>query len=220
MRNPKAGRGWERNVPPTYPAFLPSFLSCSRLLVAHSCGPHPYLDGEGAFEMTTEVQSVGVMACAKHLVANNQEHWRYGLSANVDERKLQEIYWYPSLWSIEMRLRSYRVRSYARADVLCPPGWRGVRKVCMQPVQRYLFLPPRRASRAQWAATEEWVPRYTGLLPVYVSRDIHIIIGFVASDWGATHDSNLPATTRMQGSARSNSETISLLVRHPCSPNA
>ncbi|KAG6847928.1 hypothetical protein H0H93_004816, partial [Arthromyces matolae] len=77
MRNPKAGRGWE------------------------SFGPDPYLNGEGAYETITGVQSVGVQACAKHFIANNQEHWRYGLSANVDDRTLHEIYFYPFLRSIE-----------------------------------------------------------------------------------------------------------------------
>lgn len=42
------------------------------------------------------------MACAKHLIANNQEHWRYGLSADVDDRTLHEIYWWPFLRSIEV----------------------------------------------------------------------------------------------------------------------
>ncbi|KAG6896694.1 hypothetical protein C0992_006632 [Termitomyces sp. T32_za158] len=81
MRNPKAGRGWESG----------------------SFGPDPYLNGEGAFETITGVQSVGVQACAKHLIANNQEHWRYGLSSNVGDRTLAEIYWYPFLRSIEAR---------------------------------------------------------------------------------------------------------------------
>ncbi|KAJ7688805.1 glycoside hydrolase family 3 protein [Mycena rosella] len=80
MRNPKAGRGWE------------------------SFGPDPYLNGEGAFQTIVGVQSVGVQACAKHLVANNQEHWRYGLSALVDDRTMHEMYFYPFLRSIEVRL--------------------------------------------------------------------------------------------------------------------
>lgn len=48
------------------------------------------------------IQSVGVMACAKHFAANNQEHWRYGLSANMDNRTLYEMYYYPFLRSIEV----------------------------------------------------------------------------------------------------------------------
>ncbi|KAJ7209261.1 glycoside hydrolase family 3 protein [Mycena pura] len=77
MRNPKAGRGWE------------------------SFGPDPYLNGEGAFETITGIQSVGVMACAKHFIANNQEHWRYGYITEVDDRTLHEMYYYPFLRSIE-----------------------------------------------------------------------------------------------------------------------
>jgi beta-glucosidase-like glycosyl hydrolase len=70
--------------------------------VQPSFGPDPYLNGEGAFYTITGIQSVGVMACAKHLVANNQEHWRYGLSAIVDDRTMHELYWYPFLRSIEV----------------------------------------------------------------------------------------------------------------------
>jgi beta-glucosidase len=72
-----------------------------------SFGPDPYLNGEGAFYTITGIQSVGVMACAKHLVANNQEHWRYGLSAIVDDRTMHEMYWYPFLRSIEVRRVSF-----------------------------------------------------------------------------------------------------------------
>ncbi|KAG6873646.1 hypothetical protein C0995_013153 [Termitomyces sp. Mi166 len=82
MRNPKAGRGWE------------------------SFGPDPYLNGEGAFQTITGVQSVGVQACAKHLIANNQEHYRYNLSVNVNDRTLSEIYWYPFIRSIEAGVTS------------------------------------------------------------------------------------------------------------------
>ncbi|KAG6883485.1 hypothetical protein C0993_005921, partial [Termitomyces sp. T159_Od127] len=66
-----------------------------------SFGPDPYLNGEGAFQTITGVQSVGVQACAKHLIANNQEHGRYRLNANADDRTLAEMYWYPFLRSIE-----------------------------------------------------------------------------------------------------------------------
>ncbi|KAJ7489647.1 glycoside hydrolase family 3 protein [Mycena galericulata] len=82
MRNPQAGRGWE------------------------SFGPDPYLNGEAAFETITGIQSAGVMACAKHFIANNQEHWRYGLTADVDDRTLHEMYYYPFLRSIEANVSS------------------------------------------------------------------------------------------------------------------
>lgn len=82
MRNPKMGRGWE------------------------SFGPDPYLSGEASYETIIGVQSTGVQACAKHLVANNQEHWRYGLSADVDDRTLRELYWWPFMRSIDADVSS------------------------------------------------------------------------------------------------------------------
>ncbi|KAK0199460.1 glycoside hydrolase family 3 protein [Desarmillaria ectypa] len=82
MRNPKAGRGWE------------------------SAGPDPYLSGEFAYETIVGVQSIGVQACAKHFIANNQEHWRYNLSADVDDRTLHEIYWWPFMRSIDADVAS------------------------------------------------------------------------------------------------------------------
>ncbi|KAF7324748.1 Glycoside hydrolase family 3 protein [Mycena kentingensis (nom. inval.)] len=82
MRNPKAGRAWE------------------------SFGPDPYLSGEGAFYTVTGVQSVGVQACAKHLASNNQEHWRYGANAIVDDRTMHEMYLYPFVRAIEAGVTS------------------------------------------------------------------------------------------------------------------
>lgn len=82
MRSPKAGRGWE------------------------SFGPDPWLAGEAAYQTIVGIQSVGVMACAKHFLANNQEHWRYSLSADLDDRTLHEIYWYPFLRSVEANVSS------------------------------------------------------------------------------------------------------------------
>ncbi|TFK95652.1 glycoside hydrolase family 3 protein [Pterulicium gracile] len=83
MRNPKMGRAWE------------------------SAGPDPYLTGEFAYETTLGIQSTGVQACAKHAIANNQEHWRYGLSADIpDERTSREIYWYPFERAVEAGLTS------------------------------------------------------------------------------------------------------------------
>ncbi|KAJ7479561.1 beta-glucosidase [Mycena latifolia] len=79
-------------------------------------GPDPYLSGEGAFATLTGVQNVGVQACAKHLVANNQEHWRYGLDAYIDDRTMHETYFDPSIEAgvISMMLRRERLRRDAR----------------------------------------------------------------------------------------------------------
>ncbi|KAL1747219.1 glycoside hydrolase family 3 protein [Schizophyllum fasciatum] len=81
-RNPKGGRNWE------------------------SFGPDPYLSGEAAYETIVGVQGQGVMASAKHYLANNQEHWRYGYDSHVDDRTIHEMYHYPFLRAIEADVSS------------------------------------------------------------------------------------------------------------------
>ncbi|KIK64152.1 glycoside hydrolase family 3 protein [Collybiopsis luxurians FD-317 M1] len=82
MRNPKAGRGWE------------------------GFGPDPYLSGEGTYQTITGIQSTGVSACVKHYSTYNQEHWRYGLNANSDDRTFREMYWWPFMKSVEANVSS------------------------------------------------------------------------------------------------------------------
>ncbi|KAI0321103.1 glycoside hydrolase family 3 protein [Amylostereum chailletii] len=65
VRSPAAGRNWE------------------------GFGGDPYLSGEGAYETITGVQSVGVQACAKHFINNEQEHFRETSSSNVDDRAVR-----------------------------------------------------------------------------------------------------------------------------------
>lgn len=55
-------------------------------------GEDPYLVGETAASMVEGIQDCGVMACAKHFAANNQEWDRYNTSSDLDERTLHEIY--------------------------------------------------------------------------------------------------------------------------------
>ncbi len=55
----------------------------------------PLLAGRIAAAFVRGVQSRGVAATAKHLVANDAEHERYTMSSVVDERTLREIYLVP-----------------------------------------------------------------------------------------------------------------------------
>ena len=55
-------------------------------------GEDPFLAGEVAASYINGVQSQGVMACVKHFAGNNQEYARHGVSSDIDERTLQEIY--------------------------------------------------------------------------------------------------------------------------------
>lgn len=55
-------------------------------------GEDPYLSGETAVQYVRGVQSEGVVATVKHFAGNNQEWDRHGVSSDIDERTLQEIY--------------------------------------------------------------------------------------------------------------------------------
>ena len=55
-------------------------------------GEDPYLAGQLAKEFTIGMQNQGVIACAKHYVANNQDYNRHHVSSDMDERTLHEIY--------------------------------------------------------------------------------------------------------------------------------
>ncbi|KAI0480707.1 glycoside hydrolase family 3 protein [Xylariaceae sp. FL0804] len=83
-RVPEGGRGWE------------------------GFSPDPYLTGIGMSETIKGMQDAGIIACAKHYIGNEQEHFRqvsesqgYGynisdtLSSNMDDRTLHELYLWP-----------------------------------------------------------------------------------------------------------------------------
>lgn len=55
-------------------------------------GEDPYLASEAASEYIQGMQAEGVMATIKHFALNNSEFDRHGLSSNVDERTVNEIY--------------------------------------------------------------------------------------------------------------------------------
>ncbi|KAI0651725.1 beta-glucosidase [Trametes meyenii] len=82
MRAPAAGRNWE------------------------GAGGDPFLTGEVAFEMIQGIQSQGVQACAKHLINNEQEHFRETSSSNVDDRTQHELYAHPFLRSVQANVAS------------------------------------------------------------------------------------------------------------------
>ncbi|KJZ74948.1 Putative beta-glucosidase A [Hirsutella minnesotensis 3608] len=75
---------------------------------AEGFGSDPYLQGQGLARTSEGIEQAGVIACAKHYVANEQEHFRqsgeakgYGvnideaLSSNVDDKTMHEVYAWP-----------------------------------------------------------------------------------------------------------------------------
>ena len=76
LRTPVAGRIWE------------------------SYSEDPYLSGEAATYIIKAIQSTGVIACAKHYIANDQETNRKNSSSNVPEQALWEIYLEPFYRSV------------------------------------------------------------------------------------------------------------------------
>lgn len=55
-------------------------------------GEDPYLAGQMAKNYIIGLQDQGIIACAKHYLANNHERNRHHCSSNIDERTLREIY--------------------------------------------------------------------------------------------------------------------------------
>ncbi|RDX56004.1 beta-glucosidase [Lentinus brumalis] len=82
MRAPAAGRNWE------------------------GAGGDPFLTGEVAYELISGIQSQGVQACAKHLINNEQEHFRESSSSIVDDKTQHEVYLHPFLRSVQANVAS------------------------------------------------------------------------------------------------------------------
>jgi beta-glucosidase len=77
-------------------------------------GSDPVLQGIAARQTIKGIQDEGVMATAKHFVANEQEHfrqaWAWGppnaISSNIDDRTMHEIYAWPFAESIKAGVAS------------------------------------------------------------------------------------------------------------------
>ncbi|KAH0559369.1 hypothetical protein GP486_004112 [Trichoglossum hirsutum] len=67
-RHPEGGRNWE------------------------GFSPDPVLTGIGMSETIKGMQDAGVIACAKHYIGNEQEHFRMAYSSNIDDVTMHELY--------------------------------------------------------------------------------------------------------------------------------
>ncbi|KAB5526382.1 glycosyl hydrolase family 3 N terminal domain-containing protein [Coniochaeta sp. 2T2.1] len=57
--------------------------------------PDPYLTGVAMAETVGGIQSRGVVACAKHYILNEQEHFRNSMDVRVHDRTMHEVYLWP-----------------------------------------------------------------------------------------------------------------------------
>lgn len=79
-----------------------------------SFGADPVLQGVASFQTIIGIQEEGVMACAKHYIANEQEHFRQALawglpnaiSSNIDDRTMHELYLWPFAESVRAGVAS------------------------------------------------------------------------------------------------------------------
>ncbi|KND93167.1 putative beta-glucosidase A, partial [Tolypocladium ophioglossoides CBS 100239] len=86
---------------------------------AEGFGSDPYLQGLGLANTAVGIQEAGVIACAKHFIANEQEHYRQtgespqrgfniseSLSSNIDDKTLHELYAWPFADAVKAGLGS------------------------------------------------------------------------------------------------------------------
>jgi beta-glucosidase len=57
--------------------------------------PDPVLAGAGVAETIMGIQDAGVIACVKHFIGNEQEHFRTASSSNIDDTTMHELYLWP-----------------------------------------------------------------------------------------------------------------------------
>ncbi|KAF8751475.1 Glycoside hydrolase family 3 protein [Rhizoctonia solani] len=69
-------------------------------------GADPYHVGEASYETIIGIQDEGVLACAKHYINNEQEHYRTTSSSNVGDRTQHELYAHPFLRSVMAGLQA------------------------------------------------------------------------------------------------------------------
>ncbi|KAK8015842.1 glycoside hydrolase family 3 protein [Apiospora marii] len=89
-RHPEGGRNWE------------------------GFSPDPWLSGIGLAETIKGIQDTGVIACAKHFIVNEQEHFRQGgpnvsdaISSNVDDKTMHELYLWPFVDAVRAGVGSF-----------------------------------------------------------------------------------------------------------------
>ena len=82
---------------------------------AEGFGSDPYLQGRSLSNAVKGIQDSGAIACAKHYIANEQEHFRETISTNVDDKTMHEMYLWPFADAVKAGLGSIMC-SYNRVN--------------------------------------------------------------------------------------------------------
>ena len=75
-------------------------------------GADPFLSGVGAAQTVKGIQDAGVIACAKHYIANEQEHFRGQdlvpqiESSDLTDKTFHEVYMWPFAESVQAGVAS------------------------------------------------------------------------------------------------------------------
>lgn len=80
-------------------------IHCFILTICIGFSPDPYLSGVAVAQTVKGIQDVGIMACTKHYILNEQEHFRQApearswgfnitesISSNIDDKTMHELY--------------------------------------------------------------------------------------------------------------------------------
>jgi beta-glucosidase len=136
-RAPEGGRNWvsqSHHQTPTQ----------GLTLQQEGFSPDPYLAGALIAPTIQGIQDAGVMACAKHYIGYEQEHFRqapeangYGfnitqsISSNIDDKTMHELY----LWYVMRLFDCSRFLMHFKAFRRRCSSWHSFRHVLLQPSQ-------------------------------------------------------------------------------------
>ncbi|KAF2114535.1 beta-glucosidase [Lophiotrema nucula] len=146
-RNPKGGRNWE------------------------GFSPDPVLSGIAVAETVRGIQDAGVIACTKHYILNEQEHFRspgdfedFGsvdaISSNVDDKTLHELY----LWPFADAVRA------GTGSIMCSYNKANNSQVCQNShLQNYLL---KGELGFQGFIMSDWSAQHSGVASTFAGLDM------------------------------------------------
>ncbi|KAI7496165.1 Beta-glucosidase [Hortaea werneckii] len=147
--------------------------------------PDPSLSGIAVAETVKGIQAAGVMACTKHYIANEQEHFRQGpppgyleasLSSNIDDITMHELY----LWPFADAVRA------GTASIMCSYNQINNSYACQNSyVQNYLL---KNELGFQGFILSDWQAQHSGVASALAGLDMtmpgDVVFNSANSFWG------------------------------------